>query len=141
VPLGDRETASAAANLSLVGRVDPPLSPAREAVPATRAAAPARGGAARADAPPVSKPETPKSARDIIAGAVRDCAAARGRSGEVRVTVTSNLNLHVSEGGEVDSAQFSPPLLPEIQTCAAQTIYHTTLDATGLVTIPIEYTY
>jgi hypothetical protein len=59
----------------------------------------------------------------------------------VHVTVTSHLNLRVSASGEVESAQFSPPLLPEIQTCAAQTIYRAKLEETGFVTIPIEYSY
>jgi hypothetical protein len=141
VPLGDREASSAA-----VGLVDPPLMPARDAVPMNHAVSSAPA-AARVVTPHTETPTavrletSSRSARDTIAAAVRDCAAARGRSGEVRVTVTSNLNLQVSETGEVESARFSPPLLPEIQTCAAQTIYHTKLDETGLVTIPIAYAY
>jgi hypothetical protein len=77
--------------------------------------------------------------------AVRDCATGRRHSsGAVNVTVTSTLSLRVSREGEVESAQFSPPLLPEIQTCAAQAIYKTRLptdDETGAVTIPIEFSY
>jgi ferric-dicitrate binding protein FerR (iron transport regulator) len=79
--------------------------------------------------------------RETIASAVRACAAARSRSGDVHVTVTSNLRLRVSASGVVESAQFSPPLLPEIQTCAAQAIYKTKLEETGAVTIPIEFSY
>lgn len=81
-------------------------------------------------------------ARAAIASAVRECAAARAaRPSDVRVTVKSNLFLRVSQAGVVEIAQFSPPLLPEIQTCAAQHIYTAKLQESGLVTIPIEYSY
>ena len=80
--------------------------------------------------------------RDAIVAAIRECAgnAGRERTNEVRVTVTSDLQLQVDPGGTVTSAQFTPPLLPEIQTCAASTIYKTTLEP-GVVTIPIEFSY
>ncbi|MBX3205581.1 MAG: hypothetical protein KF764_10970 [Labilithrix sp.] len=55
--------------------------------------------------------------------------------------MSSNLRLRVSSAGVVESAQFSPPLLPDIQSCAAQAIYKTKLEETGLVTIPIEFSY
>ncbi|MCW5837498.1 MAG: hypothetical protein KIS78_34215, partial [Labilithrix sp.] len=72
---------------------------------------------------------------------VRAGAAAQGRSGDVLVTVTSTLRLRVTSAGVVESAQFSPPLLPDVQTCAAEAIYKTKLDETGLVSIPIEFSY
>lgn len=92
--------------------------------------------------PPV-KPDAPKPAhaRDAITAAIRDCAAASRRSGSVQVTATSTLRLQVSASGAVESAQFTPPLSPEIQTCAAQTIYRTKLDETGVVTIPVEFSF
>ena len=34
-----------------------------------------------------------------------------------------------------------PPLPPDIQTCAAETIYKTTLEDAGAVEIPIEFSY
>lgn len=81
--------------------------------------------------------------RDAIVAAIRECAgnAGRERTNEVRVTVTSDLQLQVDPSGTVTSAQFTPPLLPEIQTCAASAIYRTTLDEPGVVTIPIEFSY
>lgn len=121
----------------------------------------ARVGAARPDAPRLSPPppklapsasraveEAPASrarpnppTRDAIAAGVRACAATHARSGEVRVTLSSTLRLRVSPTGAVASAQFSPPLSPEIQRCAAQLIYKAKLDETGLVTIPIDLSY
>ena len=92
-----------------------------------------------------AKPDAPKGAvapaREAISAAVRECAASRSRSGDVHVTVSSNLRLRVSAAGVVESAQFSPPLLPDIQSCAAQVIYKTKLDESGVVTIPIEFSY
>lgn len=83
-----------------------------------------------------------RTPRETIEAAVRDCAARVARPSAVRVTVTSDLRLRVSAEGVVESAQFTPPLLPEIQSCAARAIYKTKLEAeTGIVTIPLEYTY
>lgn len=81
--------------------------------------------------------------REAIAAAVRSCAAARSRPENVRVTVTSSLKLKISAGGEVETAQFDPPLLPEIQTCAATEIYKAKIveSAGGIVTVPIEFSY
>jgi len=83
------------------------------------------------------------SARAAISAAVRECAAARQRPENVRVTVASSLELRVALGGSVESARFDPPLLPEIQTCAATAIYKARFDdaSGGSVTIPIDFTY
>ena len=100
--------------------------------------------AAPTSGPPSINPTKPSpAAREVIAAAVRDCAAARSRPDNVRVTVTSSLKLKISAGGAVDVAQFDPPLLPEIQTCAATAIYKAKLEdaAGGTVTIPIAFTY
>jgi hypothetical protein len=92
--------------------------------------------AAKAEPP---KPKVPP--RKAIAAAVRECAATIARPGDVHVTVTSDLRLRVSGAGEVESAQFSPPLLPDIQSCAAQVIYRTKLEEAGTVVVPIEFSY
>jgi hypothetical protein len=116
----------------------PPLAETSATPPVAKGA-----GAHLADSP-VAKVDAPKvtsSPQEAIASAVRDCAAARARPSDVRVTVTSHLRLSVSRDGVVESAQFSPPLQPEIQSCAAQVIYKTKLEQRGVVTIPIEYSY
>lgn len=81
--------------------------------------------------------------REAIAAAVRACAAQRSRPENVRVTVSSSLRLKIARGGDVETAQFDPPLLPEIQTCAANAIYKAKLEdsAGGTVTIPIDFSY
>jgi len=112
------------------------------AAPSTRPAAVPRPADLPATPP---KQDTSKPAiapREAIAKAVRECAAARLRSGSVRVTVTSSLRLRIGAGGVVESAQFDPPLVPEVQTCAAHAIYKARLDDAGpSVTIPIEFSY
>jgi hypothetical protein len=139
IPLGPHEPAVVGAV-----RVEPSPAPVPPPVPATPAVASKGGSAHPVENSAPAKIDSPKvlvPPRDAIANAVRDCAAARSRSGEVRVTVSSNLRLRVSPGGTIESAQFSPPLLPDIQSCAAQVIYKLQLDETGLVTIPIEFSY
>ena len=81
--------------------------------------------------------------REAIAAAVRACAAQRSRPENVRVTISSSLKLKIAGGGDVETAQFDPPLLPEIQTCAANAIYKAKLEdsAGGSVTIPIDFSY
>jgi len=139
VPLGAREPSAAVARPESAA---PPANAAeRESAPAAVAS---KAGPKADNTGPFAKAEPTKAAlapRDAIAAAVRECAVARSRSGEVHVTVTSNLRLRVSARGVVESAQFSPPLLPEVQSCAADAIYKTKLDETGVVTIPIEFSY
>lgn len=143
IPLGGQEVA--------LGAGRPESSPSSEQPepdpPAARSAV-AKGPAIRPDGTaPGAKAERASAglpAREAIAEAVRDCAALRGRArgaDDVHVTVNSTLRLRVSAAGAVESAQFTPPLLPDIQSCAAQSIYKTKLDETGLVTIPIEFSY
>jgi ferric-dicitrate binding protein FerR (iron transport regulator) len=97
---------------------------------------------------PVFRPdETPKtevrSSHEQVLSAVRECAFARLNPTVVRVSVTSTLELHVGAHGEVESARFAPPLLPEIQSCAAATIYKMKLEdsAGATLSIPVEFSY
>jgi hypothetical protein len=60
----------------------------------------------------------------------------------VRVTVTSSLTLEVGAKGAIESARFAPPLMPEIQTCAAAAIYAIPFEGeSGTVVVPIEFSY
>lgn len=114
--------------------------------PAAVAQAPAKPEPARAAAEP-PKPAAPAMAaplppREEIAKAVRACAAGKKHADSVKYTVTSTLSLKVAPSGEVQSAQFNPPLTPDVQACAAEAIYKTRFDnETGLVTVPIEFSY
>lgn len=142
VSLSPHETPAVAQNDRRVA-AEPPRSPLapqpapQPAAPIPRptdlpAAAPAKPDPAAAALPP----------KDAIAAAVKECVHSRTRSNEVKVTVTSTLRLKVGASGDVETAQFDPPLLPEIQTCAAAAIYKAKLaGSSGMVTIPIEFSY
>ena len=105
------------------------------------------------DLPPLPlKPDPttpPVPPREAIAAAIKACAKKHTQPSDVRVTITSSLRLKVTQGGDVETAQFDPPLLPEIQTCAAPAIYKAKLEtgtqgqseAQKTITIPIEFSY
>jgi hypothetical protein len=91
----------------------------------------------------VAQVKAARPPRETIAAAVRACAAARSRPENVPLTVTSSLQLKIAASGEVETAHFAPPLVPEIQTCAAAEIYKAKLaeSAGEVVTIPIDFSY
>jgi hypothetical protein len=109
-------------------------SPRPTPTEATSAPPPASASVAPVAAKPELKP------KDAVVQAVRSCVASRVQLGQqgVRVTVSSTLHLRVGANGSVESARFDPPLDPEVQTCAAATIYATRFGDPGPVTIPIE---
>ncbi len=79
-------------------------------------------------------------AESTIAAAVRGCASSHLPSldpSKLRVTVSSNLELRVSAEGLVEFARFDPPLRPEVQACAATSIYKTRFTHSGTVSIPL----
>lgn len=129
------DTNVAGASSDLPGSAAAPAAPPVTVAGAKPAAARIEGSAAQAS------PSKSLSHRDAVAAAVRDCAAGKSRAADVRVTVTSSLHLKVRANGEIESAQFEPPLMPEIQSCAAASIYKLKLDESGSVSIPIEFSY
>jgi hypothetical protein len=92
---------------------------------------------------PPPKPEAakPSPPRDAIIESVRQCALLKSSPGSVRVTITTTVKVKANGNGDINTVIFDPPLHPDIQFCAAQTIYKTKLDETGLVSIPIELSY
>lgn len=125
----------------------PPSADPKPAVPPTVAMKPAPIPRPTDLPPPPLRPD-PKAPvvppREAIATAIKDCVKKHARSSDVRVTITSSLRLKVTKTGDVETAQFDPPLLPEIQTCAAPAIYKAKLEENpegSSVTIPIEVSY
>lgn len=130
--------------------VRPPVQLGDHVVVMEEAPSEAAGPALVASAAPVVpktplKAEAPKPAvppREAIVAAVRQCAAKHSKTGgEVRVSVTSELSLTVGSDGMPKLAQFTPPLPPDVQACAAETIYKTKLDETGAVSVPLSFSY
>ena len=124
-----------------------------DAPPKANAPAPVAPRVASKEKPRAAEPASPPAPapalagalppREAIASAVRQCAASRPRDERVRVSVSSSLRLKVGPSGDVQAAQFDPPLQPEIQTCAAAAIYK--LKVTGAedssLTVSIDFTY
>jgi hypothetical protein len=122
-----------------------PSPPPAGASRATPAAAPPPAAPALTVPPPVPTPPTPPQA-DVdpdktITEAVRACLRARvGQTTGVVLTVSSNVELTVADNGMVSAARFEPPLAPEVQQCAAKTIYRVRFSAPGAVRIPLDVT-
>jgi hypothetical protein len=89
----------------------------------------------------VAAPSSPRvDARTAINEAVASCTQEklRAKPGQVIVTVASTLSLRVGDDGYVQAARFEPPLDPEVQKCAASTIYKVHFTEPGSVMMPIS---
>ncbi len=73
-----------------------------------------------------------------IATAVRACLAERLHVDSVTVVVSTTLILQVHEDGSVGSARFDPPVAPDVNACAAESIYRARFTHGGAVSIPIS---
>lgn len=147
------EHAASAVRVAVPLAMDEPavILPAKEGAPQPGAGvapllpSPARNRATppteTASAPKAEAPKTVRPPREAILAAVRDCAAQSRNPSDVRVTVTSALHLKIGATGQVESAQFDPPLLPQIQTCASNAIYNVAFEERGALDLPIEFSY
>jgi hypothetical protein len=57
---------------------------------------------------------------------------------DVTVVVSTTLYLELRDDGWVRSAHFDPPVAPDVNACAAQSIYKTRFTHGGDVTIPVS---
>jgi hypothetical protein len=73
-----------------------------------------------------------------IAAAVRACMAEGLHTDDVTVVVSTTLYLQLSGDGLVRAARFDPPVAPDVNTCAAESIYRTRFTHSGSVTIPVS---
>jgi ferric-dicitrate binding protein FerR (iron transport regulator) len=104
----------------------PPAPPRGE--PHAAAAASASGAGAQAADP---------TAQLIVGAAVRACMAERLHADDITVVVSTTLYLQLLDDGQVRSARFDPPVAPDVNACAAQSIYKTRFTHGGAVTIPV----
>jgi ferric-dicitrate binding protein FerR (iron transport regulator) len=94
----------------------------------------------RSPAPNVQGATTPEvGANESVEAAVVTCMRERPRAENVTVVVSTTLYLDVGDDGAVRSARFDPPVLPEVNGCAAAAIYKTHFPHAGAVAIPIEF--
>jgi ferric-dicitrate binding protein FerR (iron transport regulator) len=94
-------------------------------------------GAASSAAPSTSA--APVAPEEAVSSAVRACMSDRPRADNVTVLVRTTLDLDVGDDGLVRGARFDPPVLPEVNTCAAPTIYRVRFPRGGSVSIPIDF--
>jgi hypothetical protein len=57
----------------------------------------------------------------------------------VTVNVTTTLRLELADDGTVRAARFDPPVVADVNTCAAQSIYRVRFTHGGTATIAIDY--
>jgi hypothetical protein len=70
---------------------------------------------------------------------VRQCMAERPRAENVTILVNTTLSLTLGDDGWVQSARFDPPVAPDVNACAAQSIYRTHFDHGGNVTLAVDF--
>jgi hypothetical protein len=80
------------------------------------------------------------NAEVALANAVRACMAERPRAENVTVVVSTTLHLELADDGTVRTARFDPPVAPDVNGCAAQSIYKTRFAHGGSVALPIALT-
>jgi ferric-dicitrate binding protein FerR (iron transport regulator) len=124
-------------------RVEPaaPPSSAPPVPESNESAAPAAIGAPRAEARPAaiaSAPGPDPNGEESVAAAVRACMAERLHADDITVVVSTTLSLQVNDEGWVRAARFDPPVAPDVNACAAQSIYKTRFTHGGGVTIPVS---
>jgi hypothetical protein len=95
---------------------------------------------------PVAHPAPPEpavdpNAPDTIAKGVRQCMASHAppADAQVRVSVSTALELHMNDRGFPDFARFDPPLPKDVQDCASGVIYKTRFASGGTTKIQLDF--
>jgi hypothetical protein len=90
--------------------------------------------------PAASNPAAPEADPETsIANAVRACMAERPSAENVKIVVSTVLHLELGEDGSVHAARFEPPVAPDVNGCAAPSIYRTHFTHGGSATIDIDF--
>jgi len=120
--------------------VPPSTTPKAEAMAPVRTPASA-AGAARTEAHPGAavEPAPGVNPEDVISNAVRACMAERPRAENVTVVVRTTLRLDLADDGSVRAARFDPPVAPDVNGCAAASIYKTRFSHGGTQAIAIDF--
>ena len=79
------------------------------------------------------------NAEATVAAAVRACMAERPRPENVTIEVSTSLHLDLNDDGTVHAARFDPPVAPDVNACAAPSIYRTRFQHPGAATIRIDF--
>jgi hypothetical protein len=79
------------------------------------------------------------NADSTLAAAVRACFADRSSAANVTVSVSTTLHLTLHGDGTVRGARFEPPVAPDINACAAQSIYKARFTHGGAADIAVDF--
>jgi FecR-like protein len=93
----------------------------------------------RAPSAPMAAVSAAPATEPDLASTVRKCMAERPRAENVTVLVKTTLHLALGDDGWVQSARFEPPVAPDVNACAAQSIYRTHFDHGGTITVPVDF--
>jgi hypothetical protein len=115
----------------------PPVADGQDVTPPLPPAAFARAESRPAPNASVT-PSGDPNAQGAVAAAVRTCMAERLHADDVTVVVSTTLYLQLRDDGSVQSARFEPPVAPDVNTCAARSIFKTRFPHGGAVTIPVS---
>jgi hypothetical protein len=74
-----------------------------------------------------------------LAAAVRACFAERPSAANVTVSVSTTLHLTLHGDGTVRGARFDPPVAPDVNACAAQSIYRMRFAHGGTADISVDF--
>jgi hypothetical protein len=113
------------------------VEPASPRTPLARASEPR--GEARVAAQVASAASANVAPEADLAGIVRKCMADRPRAENVTILVRTTLHLMLGDDGWVQSARFDPPVAPDVNACAAQSIYRTHFDHGGNVALSVDF--
>jgi hypothetical protein len=84
-------------------------------------------------------PSPDPNAEAALAAAVRACLADRPSAANVTVSVATTLHLGLRDDGSVRSAWFDPPVAPDVNACAVQSIYKTRFAHGGAASIAVDF--
>jgi len=98
-----------------------------------------RPTAAAPSAPASSEPAPDPNASATLAAAVKACMASRQGPENVGVEVSTTLHLELDDSGHARAARFDPPVAPDVNACAAATIYRTRWSHGGSAEVAVDY--
>jgi hypothetical protein len=96
---------------------------------------PASPGPVAAPQPPAPDP----NAADALASVVQTCFADHPSTQDVTVQVKTRLHLELDADGNVRSARFEPPVPPDVNACAAPTIYRARFTHGGSADVNVAF--
>jgi ferric-dicitrate binding protein FerR (iron transport regulator) len=87
---------------------------------------------------PASLPSPSPDAEELIMAAVQACMSERLHADDVTILLSTTLYLDLRDDGMVRSARFDPPVAPDVNACAAQSIYKARFTHGGPTAIAIS---